>query len=656
LENPTVLIFQSAKLGDRSRIIAEIQYAQNILSNHNKPIRIYGLSGGALVALAFGLALVARENPTRWGKAEKALDDISIFLNRAHNHNIHSANINPKYGFFNLRPLRKWIVSRIREYINQDDFLLSELGIQLYLCAMNRDGTFSMFGSANPNLKFQYQHVQVGPPIDAPATNALISALSTILSTEPNLVNGEWYRDCRPAIVDGGAIIYALEQAAGNNVINMQRTIPYAPIRPWKLNWITSSFVMHSENERNQTLLAAYYLDLKKRERELQHNYQSLCQLIQPIRVEPRDKSPVVGHVDLPYIGSTEASTNMRQSVENKEQLMTRFRYLLNGQLDAFPFEQPANVIYGAGGFSGILAGLVTTRAVDAGFDKGGGIINQVVGVSAGVLNGFFHAIQLAAARNSDLYMPAAKNALEDLEIFIAHIQPKKVLRMNLNPIKFWQGWANLNPLSEFLCERLSAYTGSKYPEQITFDDIGLPMTVTTARTDGFTDFMGMTSVDRHMRFSGREIRVQSAPIVPAIIAGWSMNTYITPAHLNNQVYCDAGGTFYDVGLFISCMDPQLTNLLNIHLDEPEGHSYNIPPRPNLIRVLVDTHNYYFPEERRRMWFLVNLLYEYYQLRNRYHELLSLAPLEIKTNYPIFPDFRRDWEISIENKQKNEEI
>ena len=68
---------------------------------------------------------------------------------------------------------------------------------------MNRDGTFSMFGPPNPNLKFQYQHVQVGPSINAPAIDALISTLSTMLSTEPGLVNGEWYRDCRPAIVDG---------------------------------------------------------------------------------------------------------------------------------------------------------------------------------------------------------------------------------------------------------------------------------------------------------------------------------------------------------------------------------------------------------------------------------------------------------------------
>jgi len=645
LENQTVLIFQSGKLGDRSIISSEIQYAKNILSNHIKPIRIYGLSGGALVAFAFGLALVAREDPIRWGKAQKALDEFSEFLYYAHSHNIHSFNINPLYGIFNLHPLRKWIAGRIKKYINQDDFLLSELGIQLYICAMNRDGTFSIFGPSNPNLTFIYQHVQVGPPIDAPVIDALIAALSTLLSTEPGLVNGEWYRDCRPAVVDGGAIIDSLEQAVGNQAVIMHRTIPYAPIRPWKLNWITSSFVMHSGNERNQTLLAAYYLDLIKRQRELQHNYQSLYRLIQPGKVETQGKSPVVGHVDLPYIGSTEASTNMRQSVENKDQLMLRFRNLLHGQLDEFPFDQPANVIYGAGGFSGILAGLVTARAVDTGFDRGGGMIQQVVGVSAGVLNGFFHAIQLAAARNPDLYKPAAKNALDDLEIFIAHIQPKNVVRLNINPIKFWQGWANLNPLYVFLCKRLAAYTGSKYPEQITFNDINLPMTVTAARTDGFTDFMGMTSIDRHMHFAGREIKVLSAPIVPAIIAGWSMNTYINPAHLNDQVYCDGGGTFYDVGLFISCMDQQLTNLLNIHLDEPEGHSYNIPPRPNLIRILLDTHNYYFPEERRRMWFLVNLLYEYYQLRNRYRELLSIAHLEIKTNYPIPPDFRREWEI-----------
>ena len=61
---------------------------------------------------------------------------------------------------------------------------------------------------------------------------------------------------------------------------------------------------------------------------------------------------------------------------------------------------------------------------------------------------------------------------------------------------------------------------------------------------------------------------------------------------------------------------PKLTNLLNIHLDEPEGHSYNLPPRMNLVRILFDTHNLTFPEERRRMRAITNLLYEHFRLRD----------------------------------------
>ena len=66
--------------------------------------------------------------------------------------------------------------------------------------------------------------------------------------------------------------------------------------------------------------------------------------------------------------------------------------------------------------------------------------------------------------------------------------------------------------------------------------------------------------------------------MVKAILAGWSMNTYIVPTELNGQQYTDGGGTFYDQGLMVACLDQELTNLLNIHLDEPEGHSYNLPP------------------------------------------------------------------------------
>jgi hypothetical protein len=335
----------------------------------------------------------------------------------------------------------------------------------------------------------------------------------------------------------------------------------------------------------------------------------------------------------------------MRQSVQNKAKLMDRFQDILKGQLDNFRFDQPANVIYGAGGFSGILAGLVTTRLVDAGFEQSGGQIQQVYGVSAGVLNGFFHAVQLAASRYPDLYKPAARNALADLERFIASIEPRKIARINLNPFKFWQGWANLGPLEDFLLDRLAVYTGSQHPGDITFDDIGLPMTVTAARLDGFTDFIGMTSRDRHMSFAGRDWQVLPAPIVRAMLAGWSMNTYIIPTKLAEQSYTDGGGTFYDVGLFTACLDKELTNLLNIHLDEPEGHSYNLPLRPNLLRILFDTHNYVFPEERRRMRLLTDLLYQHFQLRARYSALLSKLPAEFCIQYPLPPDFRCCWNI-----------
>ena len=153
---------------------------------------------------------------------------------------------------------------------------------------------------------------------------------------------------------------------------------------------------------------------------------------------------------------------------------------------------------------------------------------------------------------------------------------------------------------------------------------------------------MGMTKPARKMLFAGRQIEVLPAPVIKAILAGWSMNTYIQPTALNDQLYRDGGGTFYDVGLFVACLDSQLTNLINIHLDEPEGHSYQLPPRPNLLRILFETHNYYFPEERRRMYYLTNLLYEHYHLRALY----AASMLENPSAVPLPPDFRQNWQVA----------
>lgn len=641
---PFTVLFQSAKLGDRQQIAAELDWAARLLAGPEPIGRIYGVSGGALPALALGLALAARRPGSPVPGAAGAVQAMADRLRTARGRDLQGLNLNPLYGPFNLRPLRRWLAARLRAWGAADGLRLSELGVPLYLCALDRDGTFTLFGPPDQCLQFTYGGVHVGPPRDAPLLEAARAALSTLLASEPVCIDDEWFRDCRPPIPDAGAIVADLESADPRP---LRRRRPHTPIRDWPLNWITSSFIMHSHHERNQPLLAAYDLDLRSRQAALRRDHQRLLAARPGTPPAPPDL-PTLGDIDLPYIGSTEAFTNMRQSVQNKAALIERFRALLAGQLDGFPFDRPANLIYGAGGFSGILAGLVTTRAVEAGFASAGGQVQQVYGVSAGVLNGFFHAVQLAAARHPDLYTPAAHNALADLERFMATVSPGRIAAPNLRPWVFWRGWANLGPLEAFLIDRLAAYTGSRHAGQIRFDDIGLPFTVAAARSDGFTDFLGPAADGRRMRFAGRELRVRPAPVVRAMIAGWSMNTYIVPTRLGDQDYRDGGGTFYDPGLFAACLDESLINLLNIHLDEPEGHSYNLPPRPNLLKLLFETHNYNFPEERRRMRALTRRLFEHYRLRARHAAALRDAPPAPATAHPLPPDFRQDWNVLLE--------
>lgn len=630
MSNAPSIIFQASKLGDLRLIVNELRCARGLIEAGQLVGRIYGVSGGALTAMAFGLTLAAKQNPARWGKAEHAISDMINYLGRARSFQIRCLNLEPLHGPFNLDPLRRRLNGLLKKYTGRSDWRLSDLGVPLYICTMDRDAIFTMFGPEDDDLQSDYQFVHMGPPRDAVLVDAVIAAVSTLLSTSPHAVNGKWVYDCRPAIVDAGAMVADLEAADPRPLL---RTKPHAEIRPWKLNFITSSFIMHSQHERNQALMADYYLDLLSRQRELEDMLKKKSPDYPASVLRPKGQTPALIQVDLPYIGSTEAATNMRQSVENREELMASFRQILDGQMDDYPFDRSANVIYGAGGFSGILGGLTTTRAVDEGFKRGGGEIKQIYGVSAGVLNGFFHAVQVAAARHPDLYKPAAHHALEDLENFITHIEVGKLLKFNYNPLKFWHGWANLGPLKLFLTERLMAYTGIEDTEQVTFDDICLPMTVTAARSDGFTEFMGMASADRKFEFGGREWKVVGAPVLKALIAGWTMNTYIEPAHLNGEVYRDGGGTFYDPSLLVACLDPELTDLIVIHLNHPEGNSFNLPDRPGLVRLILDLHNYNFPEEHRRMRVLSTLLYDHYRLR-KYAEENGIA---------VEPDFRRQW-------------
>ncbi|MFA5064454.1 MAG: hypothetical protein WC566_03210 [Dehalococcoidia bacterium] len=631
------IIFQASKLGDLPYIVRELDRAEKLLEKNQPVGRIYGVSGGALTATAFALALAAKKDAQKWGKAASAINDFRNFLSKARSGQIRSFNLNPWYGRSNLNPLRKWLENRLNFYTGAAkgtpvQLKVSDLGVPLYICTMDHDAVFTMFGPPDDSLQCPYQFMHMGPPQDAPLIDAVIAAVSTLLSTRPSTVNGKYVYDCRPPIVDAGAIVADLEAKDPRPIL---RTKPHAEIRNWKLNLVTSVFIMHSQHERNQTILADYYLDLLRRQRELLQKVKQAQPAFSMQTLKTKGPLPTAGHADLPYVGSTEAATNMRESSKNRVAIMARFSQILNGQLDSFPFDRPANIIYGAGGFSGILGGLVTTRAVNEGFRQGGGEIKQIYGVSAGVLNSFFHAVQVAAADYPDIYRPAAQHALEDLEDFIANLRTDKLVRINRNPRRIWLGVGNLDPLQEFLSQRLKDYTGAPNPDKLTFDDINLPLTITAARADGFTDFLGMTGPDRSFEFGGRTWKVLEAPIIRAIAAGWSMNTYIEPADLNGQMYRDGGGTFYDPSMLVACLDPELVNLITVHLDHPESHSENLPEYPDISRIMLDTHNYTFPEQQRRMRMLSTLFYDHFRLRLYAQE----------NAIPVEPDFRRQWKL-----------
>lgn len=164
------LIFQAAKLGDPLHIMDEILCARKILEQRTPVSTVYGLSGGALTALAFALAYSAQNDPRRWGAAESALDVFYDFLRDAKSRDLRRLNPNPWYGIYNLEPLRTWLANQLRYYAQAAVASLNslpefaDLAIPLYLCAMDRDGSFTAFGPPDLDLKFQYHAVQIGPP------------------------------------------------------------------------------------------------------------------------------------------------------------------------------------------------------------------------------------------------------------------------------------------------------------------------------------------------------------------------------------------------------------------------------------------------------------------------------------------------------------
>jgi drug/metabolite transporter superfamily protein YnfA len=112
-DKPSV-IYQAAKLGDVACLLAEFGLAQTRLRTDGDPGRVYGVSGGAFLALAAGLEWAARARPERWHAAGNAIPEFGAFLETAPSRALRTRNLNPWYGPFHLGPLRSWVAGRLR--------------------------------------------------------------------------------------------------------------------------------------------------------------------------------------------------------------------------------------------------------------------------------------------------------------------------------------------------------------------------------------------------------------------------------------------------------------------------------------------------------------------------------------------------------------
>ncbi|MFH1086450.1 MAG: hypothetical protein V1772_11905, partial [Chloroflexota bacterium] len=505
------VIYQAAKLGDVPYLLKDFDMARRLEAQAVPIGRLYGNSSGALVAVAHGIVLAARAQPERFTpQAANALADFEAFFRAAKGRHIRRLNWRGMaYGFYTLDPLKKWLLGRLKACTGRadvSDFTFTDLGFPVYVCTEDRDGFPVFFGPPDAALRAEYHNCSTRIE-DAPVVDACLAALSTMLSTDAYPVNGHYYKDGRPAFADISAMVLDMEDGDPRPIVKSE---PYTPIRNWPGNAITQPFIMHSWQERNQAELSAYYNDLLCRRRQLQAGLNERGHFD-----EWHDETcPRVLHTDIPYIGSTEAGTNLRQSVANKAQLMQQFRELGGPQLEGFDFQRPFSVIYGAGGFSGILAGLVMTRLVD----ERGGNVRRIFGCSAGVLNGLFHGVVLGARRHPELYTPDALDGLKHLETFFERLAPGKLYRFNTTPRALARALANWGPLRQQLAGYLERWTGRRNGAEVTFEDIQLPFYAAGARgSDGYVDFFGMAD-GLEMRFGGRTLRPINCPIVDAIV------------------------------------------------------------------------------------------------------------------------------------------
>ncbi len=474
-QRPTSIIYQAGKLGDVAQLLDDIALAQRLAASGTVIGRLYGNASGALVAVAHAVQIGAQT-----AQAGHALDDLAGFFEQARSRDIRRLNVRHiQYGFYHLGPLRKRLAALLAAWTGLADpsaLTLADLPVPVYLCAADKDAYPVFFGPPDNSLRAVYHNCATRLE-NAPVLDACIAAVSTMLSTDAARVNGHFYKDGRPVFADISPMVLDMEAGDPRPIVKSE---PHTPLPAWK-PWAASQvFIMHRWHERNQATLSRYYNDLLLRQRALAAQANALQDALagRGVKPPPAPPAPRIQHVRLPYIGSTEASTNMRTSIANKTALMAEFRALGEPQLDGFDFAQPMTLIYGAGGFSGMVAEMVMAGLIDA----RGAQIERIFGCSAGVLNGLFHAVALGARRRPDLYTPDAHDALRHLEQFFEQLDPSNLYRMNHTPRRLVRAVANSDPLREQIARYLERWTGCADGTAVTFEDLALPFYAVGAR------------------------------------------------------------------------------------------------------------------------------------------------------------------------------
>ena len=179
---------------------------------------------------------------------------------------------------------------------------------------------------------------------------------------------------------------------------------------------------MHRWHERNQVDLTGYYDDLLLRHRAGARRR----------RPPPRPDAPRVRHVEHPLrrlhrAGHQHAGEPGQQAGADGRSSAT----WASRNWRALTFARPFNLIYGAGGFSGLLAGLVMSRLIDERQRQHPAHL-RLLGRRAQRAVPRRGPGRAPAARSS--YTPQAANALADLEEFFQRISPSLLYSVNKTP------------------------------------------------------------------------------------------------------------------------------------------------------------------------------------------------------------------------------